>query len=699
MSALKSDLPIPSLAFETLSLASPRPAGVKLVLSGDEKAKSLMGRLSESGILEASSHVLGSQSKAAPKDASLYSEQLRRPILDSRLPVLLKCTGILCSTHNQELAPPLKQSKEHEAQTALRLCLDSFKGLRKYLPDEDEHFQKTLHYRAIVNTLFSELRFLQTMVKLLSVMIQSQYMQDFFVENLGMTWSPPSGQYVFPTPVEKLNFEDLESYGFYLRFYKPLKATKDFDEMRKVLLSQREIFTQYKTAPSAGVLVLILSLLKDLSAIPTEQCATLLSDLAGKLHVMNHSFQKPYGPHLVSVVSPNYGYLLCEIVQQLGNTLTSIDQRNIEPLDKKIWSRPKACLVGMLDGYLDKQIQIYSQAFGNMQKLVAAKPLYKTTVNFEHYNDASNIAIYTPEQFKSHIVELQESIRSSLANCLPISEPIKNEEKKEKKDDAHRVVQVSSASGDKKKAKSKKKKPQTRKAFLDGDKERASTPSPIATAKAASQKGSCEFSVAALSPVAFLSEPRRHFPHQRVRRWFSIDVRALSKIRDFEDTIGGKVVYKYRELPEEELKLQLLLHGAAPLVDRILNVPHMRKKYCFSTKSGLGIFVEVRSLEAVGRAIKGVLFYGINGAIYFHRKIDLLTMERIQQLSLSQLVEESAQTVLQTLSKDPSREELAEIEKELESDFKGDTVTVDKYEVLHFKDDKQKCQVSVIPLS
>jgi hypothetical protein len=705
----KTTLASATSAFEALSLGAPR-SRVGIILSGDEKATSVQKSLFVSimGDSSVASLIFGSQSEVAHADESLFSGPLKKPLLDKHLSHFVKCEAILCSTHNQELVPPVKQSKEHKAQTALQLSLNSFKLLKKYMPDEDEYFQKTLYYRAIVNVLFSELSFFQTVVKQLSVMMTLQHMQDFLVSNLDMTWSKSGQRYEVQGTTVALDFSDLESYAFYLRFYKPLKGSRDFEAIYKLLQSQREVFTHYRAAPTAQMLVMMTSLLGDLSEIRAEKCKPLLSELSKKLLLADSTFHDPCMPHLVSVFAPNYGYLLCEKVRQVGKTLASIDKRDVDPFDTKLWDRPKASLLGMLeDGYLDKQIQIYNHAFEKMQQMVAARPIYKTTINFDHYNEGSKIAIYTPEQFKRHVIELQKSIKSSIANCVPISEisldkvkkegkenEVKDEKKSEKKESpSGRVSQAPSASRAQKKPKRKKKKAQSDKTPLDSEKVSSSTPLSLTQVVS--------------SPTAFLSRPRRHFPDERVERWYAIDLSNFSKIRDFRDISRGQVLYRYKDLNDEALKLQLLLHGAAPKLDRLLDDLDMRKKYCITTLTGVGIFVEIRSLEAVekaikleavDKAIKGMLFIAINGKIYFHRKADILPMARIRELSLSKLVDEAAQAVLAALSKEPSKEELAEVEKAISADHEKDEVTVDKYEIIHFIDSRLKCKVSAIPL-
>ena len=688
----------------TLDLAS-APSAPAAAKKSDEKAQAVVHQLSLGSTQRELHSARGSMAISTPAKAAASSKKIFTSILERKIPFLLKHTETLCSRQSNELAPPIKQSKEHETQTALQMCLGSYKACEPYIAHGEENSRKALHYRAIVNILFSELNFLNTIVKYLSSSIHGQYIQDLLFENLDITLSPDGGRYTLSIPIAEINLDDMENFAFYLRFNKPLEMVKDFAKALQLLQSQQEVLAQFKASANPGVLGLIVHLNSELEKIGRARFELVIGDLAKKLATMDLSFQSPYVPHLVRAISPSYGYLLCRNVQEFLKIIAGFDNGKVDPhLDRNNLAMQKKCFMDMLKCYLDKQIDIYACAFEKMQKLIEAKPAYKTTANFAQFDENPDIALYTPEQYKKKILELKKSIHSDLSNSFPINQSLQlidASKKEEKKSDAVKseagkdvTPPVSSSVSDTKKKKNKKKKaPPSQVSSLGSSVSGSVLPAVTATtaspavassavvATAASQKAPSQASVTVARPVdskehllSFLSAPVKHYPHARVRRWLSINPHDLTKIRSFEDRSAGELVQKYKNLAEDELKLQLLLHGCTPLVDRILNDPAARKKYCYPTKSGLGMFVEVRTVDALDKGIKGVLFYGLDKSIYFHRKIDPLTMERIEQVSLSMLVDESAQTVLQNISTEPTKDELAEMEKEFQSEFVGDTV-------------------------
>lgn len=188
-----------------------------------------------------------------------------------------------------------------------------------------------------------------------------------------------------------------------------------------------------------------------------------------------------------------------------------------------------------------------------------------------------------------------------------------------------------------------------------------------------------------------LQQPQPVIWHRRVKRWINLSPNRIEEIRSFTDRRENTVVQLYANLPLEELLGQFLMHSFSPLIDKLLGEKGLKDKYTFQTATGHAIFIEI--IKPGSPAKKGVIRYGIDGKLCYHRKIDLKSDEEFNKLSFLQLADDSL------LNRETSEEEMQAALSELSSEFEGDYAEFDEeLEILRFIDRKNGCQINVFPL-
>lgn len=323
--------------------------------------------------------------------------------------------------------------------------------------------------------------------------------------------------------------------------------------------------------------------------------------------------------------------------------------------------------------YLKKQKEIYKNAYNELQNRL--KQDQTSTNEFFRYKyapkAAAKLLLHTPEEFAKLVDALDQSLAPHPRPTLEQSEQNAAELLREE-EQAH--VKSSGKHG-------KKKKPVVNQVVSKKELPKQ-TPAKAETPK-----------VPHLTSLVTrtLQKPLPFVLHERVKRWLQASPDRLNEIKEFQDYRDGKLVRLYENKDEEQLKTELILHGFSPLVDKILSEPELKDKYSVPTPKGFALFVE---LIQPGKLIqRGILVYGMDKQLCYHRKIDPKTDAEIKSQTFEQLLAK-----LETITPESSLGARQALSEELSSGFAGDDAEVTPMQIIQFTDRKNRCQINLFPL-